>query len=57
MTVRTGLRVACTVALLLGSLMIAIPASAAATIYQVEVGAPLFGLPQANGAPADGMRF
>jgi plastocyanin len=57
MTVRIGLRVACTVALLLGSLMIAIPASAAATTYQVEVGAPLFGLPQANGAPADGMRF
>jgi plastocyanin len=47
----------CTVALLLGSLISAIPASAAATTYQVEVGAPLFALPQANGAPADGMRF
>ena len=57
MTVRTGLRVACTAALLLGSLISAIPASAAATTYQVEVGAPLFALPQANGAPADGMRF
>jgi plastocyanin len=45
-------------AMLSGALFLAPPAGAGvATTYQVQVGAPLFALPEARQAPADGMRF
>ncbi len=46
-------------ALLMGvsAFALAVPASAAASTYEVQVGAPLFTMPAAKGAPADGMRF
>jgi plastocyanin len=45
-------------AMLSGVLFLAPPAGAGvATTYQVQVGAPLFALPEARNAPADGMRF
>jgi plastocyanin len=54
---RTGLRAIAVAGLLLASSLIAMPASNAATTLKVPVGAPLFALPEANGTPADGMRF
>ncbi len=57
MSTRTGLRAVAVAGLLLASSLIAMPASSAATTLKVPVGAPLFALPEANGAPADGMRF
>lgn len=52
-----GMKVIAAVGLLLASLVAGPPASGAPTSYEVQVGAPLFALPAANGAPADGMRF
>ena len=46
-----------TVAVVSATLVAPMPASAAPTTYQVHVGAPLFLVPQAHRAPADGMRF
>ena len=42
---------------LVAGFLVAAPASAAAGTYAVQVGAPLFRMPAAKGAPADGMRF
>jgi len=42
---------------LVAAIILPATGAAAATTYEVQVGAPLFALPAANGAPADGMRF
>jgi len=42
---------------LVGAIALPATGAGAATTYEVQVGAPLFALPAANGAPADGMRF
>lgn len=54
---RRGLKIISVTGLLFASLVVGPSASGAATTYEVQVGAPLFLLPTANGAPADGMRF
>jgi plastocyanin len=42
---------------LVAAIILPAAGAGAATTYEVQVGAPLFALPAANGAPADGMRF
>jgi plastocyanin len=42
---------------LVGAIILPATGAGAATTYKVQVGAPLFVLPAANHAPADGMRF
>ncbi len=42
---------------LVAAIILPAAGAGAATNYEVQVGAPLFALPAANGAPADGMRF
>jgi plastocyanin len=57
MSIRKLLKAIPAIALLVASLAIAPAASGAAASYTVQVGGFVGALPQAHGAPADGMRF